>query len=198
MASIAQRVGDIKKQPMFPSNLEGNSWLIAPSEKNIERSYEKPYSRYKDKFKKIEVVGSILISEINLTINSNLQHIYKEIDHSKYILALQENWDDEGAEVIPKDMWYRSVKFLVDYASWIYETYNEIIETPEINPVRNGSIDLSWRTQNARLLINIVNSESRIAIFYGDQYNDLNSIKGKINIDEFQDYLAIWMRKLKF
>ena len=69
-----------------------------------------------------------------------------------------------------------------------------VISAPDINPVKDGSIDLEWHTPNARMLIN-VNNSSKIG-YYGDNFNDLNSIKGKVDNDSVQTFLAVWMTKL--
>jgi hypothetical protein len=88
---------------------------------------------------------------------------------------------------------------LREYVLFILANYNRDIQLPEINPCSNGSIDLEWHTSsNGRLLINIrkdVNGDSYIAYYYGDKYDNKMQVKGSIPVNEFSEYLAVWMKQ---
>ena len=122
--------------------------------------------------------------------------ILKVIDESKSLLSLGDNWDEEGALAIPKDIWNRAINFLKNYSEYILHDKATIIKAPQINPCRDGSIDMSWRTPKARMLINFKNDGSDLAHYYGDYYNSINSIKGYVKTDEIQEFLATWMKVL--
>ena len=124
----------------------------------------------------------------------SLKHIQQSISDARFILALTENWDDNGAYKVPQSVFNNAKLFLEKYALYILNDLETTITAPDINPVKDGSIDLEWRTPHARMLVNVKTS-GEIA-YYGDNYNDLNSIKGKIVADPIQKFLAVWMTKL--
>lgn len=122
--------------------------------------------------------------------------ISKAIVESKSLLGLEESWDDDGALPISKHIWEKAMNFLKNYSQYILQIKDVNIQAPQINPCRDGSIDLSWRTSKARMLINFKNDESGLAQYYGDYYNNINSIKGFVQTDEIQEFLATWMKIL--
>lgn len=127
---------------------------------------------------------------------SELYHIECEIQASDYILELEDNWDDEGALRVDDVVYKNATNFLINYSKWIFQNKGYIIQAPQINPCRDGSIDLSWRIPKARMLINFKNDGSDLAHYYGDYYNNINSIKGYVKTDEIQEFLATWMKIL--
>lgn len=138
--------------------------------------------------------GFKLTNGENINLAYELSYIIKSIEHSKYILALQSGWDDDNALEIAPQIWDKAIKFLSDYSLHLYKSYYIKIQAPDINPCRNGSIDLSWRTKNARLLINIDNKD--LASYYGDNYNYINGIEGFVQFNQVQEFLATWMKFL--
>ena len=127
-----------------------------------------------------------------------MDKIKDESELSKSLLLLEKDWDSEGAVKIDINIFLSSIKFLVEYSNYIYRNRGLVIASPEINPCINGTIDLSWRTSKVRLLINIRFSELKAmsAYYYGDFYNNMSPIKGSISVNEFSEFLAIWMKNL--
>jgi hypothetical protein len=126
---------------------------------------------------------------------SDFPEISKEIENSSYILTLLEDWDDNGAMQISTNIYVEATQFLKKYALHILKNYNIRIVSPSINPVKDGTIDLEWHTPNARFLINF--KDEQVASYYGDNNNNLNSIKGRISVLDVEEYLAAWMAKLR-
>ncbi|RFM30974.1 hypothetical protein [Chitinophaga silvisoli] len=122
--------------------------------------------------------------------NSKIEEL---IESSRYILKLEEGWDDENALAIDKSIWETATNFLRLYGNYFTETFLSPMELPEISPTRNNSIDLEWRTEKGRLLINF-NSQSDLASYYGDRYANIDNIKGTIAVSEVKEYLAVWMK----
>jgi hypothetical protein len=131
---------------------------------------------------------------LSTRIPQKLKHIELSISNAQSILNLAENWDDEGALKVSKNVHSSAILFLKKYALFLLNDLKTVISAPDINPVKDGSIDLEWHTPNARMLIN-VNNSGKIG-YYGDNFNDLNSIKGKVDNDSVQTFLAVWMTKL--
>jgi hypothetical protein len=69
---------------------------------------------------------------------------------------------------------------------------------PEIEPVNNGSIDISWHTDKARMLINVRHIEGKpFAFYYGNLFNNQVPTKGNVPIDGIvYTHLAEWMNYL--
>jgi hypothetical protein len=124
------------------------------------------------------------------TFNSKIEEL---IENSRYILQLEEGWDEENALAIDKSIWETATNFLRLYGSYFTETFLSPMELPEINPTRNNSIDLEWRTEKGRLLINFSN-QSDLATYYGDRYSNIDNIKGSVDVNEVKEYLAVWMK----
>lgn len=126
---------------------------------------------------------------------AHLSSIYSEIQRSRSLLELEDDWDDNGAQKISKAVWIAAVKFLVQNSYYLYKHYSKVIAAPEINPLHDGTLDLSWRTDNARMLMQVVSD--KYIKFYGDEYNNKNSIKGEALLEGLQEYVAVWMKKLE-
>lgn len=119
------------------------------------------------------------------------------IEEAKYITSLPDNWDEEGAAPILQIIFDKAAEFLRYYSRYLYIGFGLELPIPEINPCKDGSIDLSWRTAQARMLINIrMQDELPHAFFYGDRYNNKMPIKGNVPLKEFSESLAVWMKYL--
>lgn len=95
----------------------------------------------------------------------------KEIDRSRYILHLENGWDGERGIPIPALTYTLAISLL-------RAIYNVV--TPDINPCRDGSIDLSWRHKHIVLLVNI--KEDRWNV-YGEGDVGYIKLNGKFDMD---------------
>lgn len=160
-------------------------------------------SEYKKDFFESKLYNTnkpVLSLDINGTlylIPPQLSDIVFSIEASKVLLELEEDWDGNEAEKIDPTVWSNAVVFLITYSKYILDNFSTIIKSPEINPCRNGSIDLAWRTKNARLLINIKpNGSPVLASYYGDMYDNKQAIKNPIEDNSIIEHLAFWMKNL--
>ena len=131
------------------------------------------------------------------TVDNSLSHLHQSIADVDTQVIFKDDWDNNGAKAINPKIRNRATQFLLDYASFTENIFNIVIEEPMIGACPDGSIDLSWRNETARMLINIRNTEIGKAYFYGDEYDDKNSIKGNVEIGKVQTHLAAWMCILK-
>lgn len=129
---------------------------------------------------------------------TQLQDVLNEIIDSKYILDLNDDWDGEGSPSFSKELYQDAIQFLIDYSIALFNVYNIVMDVPEINPCRNGSIDISWRSSLVRLLINFkqVAGETKI-LFYRDHYQNKQSNKGDLSLNNIDESFLIWMKFLK-
>ncbi len=96
----------------------------------------------------------------------NKELVYKEIEKSKYILDLQDNWDDEGSISYKYEVWKSAADLLLEMG----DTITEIIEIPMISHGPHGSIDIFFnKNKTFKLLINI---EDNNDFSYYLEFND--------------------------
>lgn len=134
----------------------------------------------------------------SFTVSNRLYDIVDEIIDSKFLLELEDGWDFENARAVNPDLYLKSIQFLVLYSSHILNVHGTVIQAPEINLIPSGSIDLSWRTEGARMLINIKQNKGEyIGTFYG--YHKSNNLpsEGFIDLVKVDESKAVWMKKLK-
>jgi len=131
-----------------------------------------------------------LIRELKTYKPSALERL---ITDSKYIYSLTDGWDGEEAEIISKGLWITVTKFLRKYYEFIENELGIKIPLPDINPVRDGSIDLEWHTERGRLLINFSDKRPTAAAYYGDKHKNIDSKKGTTDTSQIEPLLASWM-----
>lgn len=137
------------------------------------------------------------ISEKIFSFDRKLSSLYQTIKDSKSILELQEDWDENGALPCNFNSYIASIEFLITYSKEVLNSYNVIIDSPEINIARDGSIDLEWRGKNYILLINFNNSDNINIQYYGEDNISKTIIKGFIEDKSINSDLAFWMKKLR-
>ncbi len=137
--------------------------------------------------------------ELNNSIITDLHfrfiEIYQEIENSKYILELDDDWDDEGGVAYQESTWKRTIQFISSYTKWVFDEISLVIPTPKIAPGPNGTIDILWKSSNYRLLINIPDNLKKQASFYGDNYST-DTIEGTFNPSNFNQGLLLTILNL--
>ncbi len=147
-----------------------------------------------------------IYSGTDIAIPQELSEIVTEIEKSKSLLSLKEDWDDQGALPIKASTWKNAILTLAESAKYVLLNENTIIGTPQINPGPESSIDIVGRMQNYRMIINILESAHH-AKYYGDDYNNSSVIKGELPIDSIKlqkflsdpkhEYFSKWLKNLK-
>ena len=77
------------------------------------------------------------------------------INESRWILELNDNWDDGGSCSYKEEVWERARKFLFKLAVESAKKYSFTIFIPSILPGPDGSIDLHWKMNDYEFLVNI-------------------------------------------
>jgi len=171
----------------------------------ISRYHERDPIGFKFKFskrveEKIEpsFISVELLDKI-YSVPSVLFDLVDEINDSKYILTLEDDWDNMGAIPISAELYESAINFLLMYAIYIYKDDNKtVIQSPEINPCCNGSIDFSWSTSGARMLINVKKKgEEFMATFYGYHNSNKLPFEGFIDMKNIDKNKASWMKELR-
>ena len=112
--------------------------------------------------------------------------IRQTVDETKnHLLALEEDWDGEGAPAYQE-------KTIEAAANFLYELVekSEALEATQVRilPASEGSIDIHWKSARFELLINFHPDGS--VSYYGDDYCE-NSIQGKTRPSP--GFIACWM-----
>jgi len=112
------------------------------------------------------------------------QLLEKTIVASKYLKNLEEI-DFETGQIVHNykpQTWIRAVTFLIIFANWALKEEGITIPSPKIYDGPNGSIDVCWKGDNYRLLVNFPENIMELPTYYGDNYDDLTPIKSKISL----------------
>jgi len=133
-----------------------------------------------------------------ISIPNELTCIAKKIEDSKGILSLEDDWDSQGAVRISPKTFNNACNLLIDYSKKVLSTYKISINVPHINPCNNGSIDLVWKNEKARLLINVKsNNEKIIASGYGYLKNNAQPIQFILEKNKpTLEHLVFWMQNI--
>jgi hypothetical protein len=136
--------------------------------------------RTRPKVDSIHYVESFRKKEQTPNAQYKLSELNKEIEKSKYILDLKDNWYDEGSVGYDKITWEKSIEFVINYANWISENFSKIINTPKIYHGPKGGIDILWERENYKMLVHI-DKEGVNGLFYADN-NDGQISEGQFHV----------------
>jgi hypothetical protein len=109
---------------------------------------------------------------------------------SRWLLDLEESWDDEGSPPITQATWNMAVSFLRRQANVYWKHHSAEIPVPHITPGSDGSIDIHWKTSRFELLVNIGGDPEFPTDFYGDDYGR-TKIKGSLDPVSEAVYLPV-------
>jgi len=118
--------------------------------------------------------------------------ILDAINRSRTILSLADDWDGEGAVGYSTATWERATLFLLRQAKLAADQFHVALEVPGISPADQGSIDLFWRAQDRRLLVNFPADEGAPATYYGENRKG-DTISGHINTESARADLIAWL-----
>ena len=130
----------------------------------------------------------------------DLEHISKAISEAQFIPNLQNDWDDNNALKIPTQIFERAIQFVKSYALFLYDKYGFLLVEPSIMPVPDGSIDISWNTPNASLLICIKNQQDEVAYYYGEFFENDQKVdsNGQIPTNTtMASFANSWLRNIQ-
>lgn len=116
---------------------------------------------------------------------STLNELFKRLE---IFSTLEKDWDDDGAETINSNV----INTVKEFLTTLYNQ-TTLLYHPEINPCPDGSIDMSWHTDNQQLLINFKKDGETIG-YYGENKNNNTTIKNTIIKNSIGVELLPWMK----
>lgn len=170
-----------------------NNAFCVPTIQSINNEWlprQKHHPQYSYERRNPKVIGTTsLFQEFQIS-NKTL-----EILHD---LSLYENgWDDSEA-LKPIEGNILNIKnFMLVYGQRLGKLYSQTFVEFEINPCRNGSIDLVWRGLTNFILINFRDPSQELAFFYFDEYDHNLAKQGGFKINEIDDLILSILKKLK-
>ena len=113
---------------------------------------------------------------------------------SRYILDLEDNWDEEGSLRFNEGTWIRATHFVKQVALSFRQSSGIWVDPPRILPGPKASIDIHWKTSKRELLINIPEDKKEPADYYGSGgLTDI--IKGKLETSAKNEWILAWLTR---
>jgi hypothetical protein len=113
---------------------------------------------------------------------------------SRYILDLEDDWDEEGSQRFNEATWIRATSFVKQIALSYHQSAGIWIAPPRILPGPKGSIDIHWKTSKRELLINIPTDDKFPADYYGSG-SAMDIIKGKLETSAKNEWILVWLTR---
>lgn len=113
----------------------------------------------------------------------------------KEVASLKDNWDEEGALKPDSTNLKHAILFIITYGNSLLRNGGKLLPYPEVNPCRDGSIDLVWRDNSSFLIINFRDPSGQIANFYFDQYDPNLGRQGGFIPSELDQELLNYLKK---
>lgn len=125
---------------------------------------------------------------------ATLRQIDDEIAASRYMLALGDDWDDEGAPGYRQETWERATGFVRSTVEKFVRLTGRAAPIPRISHGPDSSVDILWDVNGRRLLVNVPDDTSRPADYYGDNGPARDfTVKGLFNPASPQTWLLLWL-----
>lgn len=122
-----------------------------------------------------------------------IRHLSSDIERSRSLLALADDWDEAGSPGYAEEAWRRAVNLMVRIATDAWQSHGVRVESVDIVPGANGSIGLEWRVPAHELLITVPDDPTEEAVYYGDDGNGGSRQKGSFPIEKPIRWLSTWM-----
>ena len=115
--------------------------------------------------------------------------IETEIEASREVLELEDNWDGEGSEGYTMVTWNAAVG-LVRGLRHLASLFGQL-PPPEIGPAEGGSLDLHWDLSTGSMLINVGAGANHPCTYFG-QSVDGTTLAGKLELTDIR-FVAAWL-----
>lgn len=123
--------------------------------------------------------------------------ILAEIERSRGLLELQDDWDGEGSCAYSLEVWERATSLLKASAEAFIASGGKNPSVPIVWIGPHGSVDIFWRLTQCELLMNVPPDLKEPASFYGDGKDgqSTSTVSGNLRNDEPAGWLLWWLQE---
>jgi len=140
-----------------------------------------------------DIVEEIAIAD-GVSLPQELVSIANQIIRSRRILDLPEDWDGEGSPSFEEVTWWWAAWFITRMSRTFWNETKTILPTPSIYEGPEGSIDIVWRNDKRRLLINIEAPPSNRLTYSGLDTDDPDLVfNGNEFVTRMGDWIVRWL-----
>lgn len=188
---------ETKSHDRFQSPSPSASWILSLKETAAQWGRISSYvpSRIERHFSDKDTDYVFAQKRKSSRLTEKLSHIRKAIADSRWLLDLDHDWDEQGAEPYSAATRKRASEFLWKHAVWMVRKWGIVMPAPKLLPGPNGSIDIHWDTPRFEMLINVPKDYQDKASFYADDRGSL-CIKGTLDVSKYNRGLLTWFSNL--
>jgi hypothetical protein len=114
------------------------------------------------------------------------------IEESRWILKLEDNWDNNDAVSYKQCTWERATRLVKN----IYDSRETKYQLPSILPGPDGSIDLYWKSSKYEAIVNVPPKEDENIELYGCSTCDIIIVSGRFSDDECVEEIKLFFGRL--
>jgi len=129
--------------------------------------------------------------KLSAAVRSEHDAIENEIKASMFILRIENELDEPDFVPYSPETWRRACNFLRRLSIHAHSCGFAGFGVPEIVPASKGSIDLLWRMEDRRLLINFPSQVDHPASYYGAKEG--SEVSGRFNPSGTRPELIFWL-----
>ena len=122
-----------------------------------------------------------------------LERLAAEIEASRALLTLADDWDEAGSPGYAEETWRRAVRFLVWIATRLWEDHGRAIDEVDVLPGSRGNVDFEVRLPDRRLLVSVPADPAAPARFFGQGTTETDKTKGVLDPDDPSTRLLGWL-----
>jgi hypothetical protein len=130
-------------------------------------------------------------SSATLLLIARREELEAEIEQAKTLVNDGPSLDEEIGNYSSETL-QRAIEFLKTHIEWVWRKRGTNAPLPTIGPGPDGSIDLYWKEQAWKLLVNIPASAEALATFYGDDYGT-QTTRGSVHPKELSLAIVAWL-----
>jgi hypothetical protein len=130
-------------------------------------------------------------SSATLLLIARREELEAEIEQAKALVNDGPFVDEEIGSYSSQTL-QRAIEFLKTHIEWVWRKRGKNAPLPTIGPGPDRSIDLYWKEQSWKLLVNIPAGDEALATFYGDDYGT-QTTKGSVHPKELSLAIVAWL-----
>jgi hypothetical protein len=116
-----------------------------------------------------------------------------EIERSRAMLDLADDWDGDGSPGYAEATWRRAVGIAIESSSRFLAVHDEVPPPPAIAKGPDGSVDLLWRSGSKKLMINVPADAGSVTFHGFDRDNPDREIKGVLAPEDANGWIVSWL-----